>query len=61
MIYLHWIKQGANSLIFQLSLGSIVFHLGLSGKFQLLCSWAKLLLLNFFVRKAFCWIVKQAG
>ena len=38
MIYLRWIKQGVNSLKFQLSLGSIVFHLGLGGKFQL-CSW----------------------
>ena len=35
MIYLQWIKLGANLSNFQFSLGSIVFHLGLGGKFEL--------------------------
>jgi len=38
VIYLQWIKLGANLSNFQFSLGSIVFHLGLGGKFKL-CSW----------------------
>ena len=33
--YLQWIKLGANISNFPFSLGAIVFHLGLGGKFKL--------------------------
>ena len=35
LFYLQWIKLGANISNFPFSLGAIVFHLGLGGKFKL--------------------------
>ena len=35
MIFLQWIRLGANLSNFQFSLGSIVFHLGLGGELKL--------------------------